>query len=122
MADIVRVAAALSNEKRYEMLKMIFRGALVSCCDRLEFGEQGVCVADMVGAVGMSQSTISHHLSVLEEAGLVRRETRGLWTCYFPNPAAIEEFAALVRQDLGMGGIAGGEQGTACSCQGDKET
>ncbi|MGE5529866.1 MAG: ArsR/SmtB family transcription factor [Patescibacteria group bacterium] len=98
--DVVRIGAALANEKRYGILRAIFRGSLQTCCDRFEVWENGVCVADVVGAFKLSQSTVSHHLSILEEAGLVRRETRGLWTCYFPNGEAIEAFTAALREDL----------------------
>lgn len=97
MVDVVRVSAALSNAKRYEILKTLYRGALVSCCDRFHLGEQGACVSDVVSAFKMSQSTISHHLAVLEEAGLVRSEARGLYTCYFPNTAVIEEYLTTLR-------------------------
>lgn len=100
MIDVIRVSAALSNAKRYEILKTLYRGVLVSCCDRFHFGEQGACVSDVVSAFKMSQSTISHHLAVLEEAGLVRSEARGLYTCYFPNTAVVEEFLAALRAQL----------------------
>lgn len=100
LIDVVRVSAALSNAKRYEILKTLYRGVLVSCCDRFHLGEQGACVSDVVSAFKMSQSTISHHLAVLEEAGLVRSEARGLYTCYFPNTAVIEEYLAALRAQL----------------------
>ncbi len=100
MIDVARACAALGNETRHAILKAIFKGSIKTCCDRFELWESGVCVGDVVGAFGLSQSTISHHLSVLEKAGLIRRETRGLWTCYFPRPAAVEELLAAIRADL----------------------
>ena len=100
MIDVVRICAALGNKKRYAMLEAIFRGSIKTCCDRFELWERGVCVGDVVGAFKLSQSTISHHLSVLESAGLIRRETRGLWTCYFPNETALEEFLSALRRSL----------------------
>lgn len=104
MIDVVRVGAALGNEKRYAILKAIFRSSLKTCCDRFEAWENGACVADVVGAFKLSQSTVSHHLAILEEAGLIRRETRGLWTLYFPNRDAVETLAEALREELLRGG------------------
>lgn len=99
----MRVGAALSNEKRYKILKAIYKGTIVTCCDRLELGERGACVADVVGAFGLSQSTVSHHLAILEQAGLIRHESRGLWTCYFASHDAIDQYVTALREDLSPG-------------------
>jgi ArsR family transcriptional regulator len=40
------------------------------------------CVCDLVEPLGLSQPTVSHHLKLLFEAGLLRREKRGLWVYY----------------------------------------
>ncbi|MEW6226860.1 MAG: metalloregulator ArsR/SmtB family transcription factor [Bacillota bacterium] len=100
MINVVRMCAALGNEKRYVILKAIFKGSIKTCCDRFELWERGVCVGDVVGAFKLSQSTISHHLSVLEKAGLIKRETLGLWTCYFPSQTAVEELLSTIRSNL----------------------
>ncbi len=53
------------------------------------------CAAcDLVEPVGISQPTVSHHLKVLYEAGLVEREKRGRWVYYRPVP---ERLAILSR-------------------------
>ena len=44
--------------------------------------EGEVCVCDFVGPVGKSQPTISHHLKILGEAGLVHGDRRGKWVWY----------------------------------------
>ncbi len=100
MPDLVRMCAALGHETRYAILQAIFRGSIKTCCDRFELWESGVCVGDVVAAFKLSQSTISHHLSVLEKAGLIKRETRGLWTCYFPGERAVEELLSSLRLSL----------------------
>jgi len=41
-----------------------------------------ICVCDFVGPLGRTQGTISHHLKILTEAGLVRGERRGKWVWY----------------------------------------
>jgi ArsR family transcriptional regulator len=44
------------------------------------------CVCDLTQPVGLSQPTVSHHLKVLHEAGLVNREQRGRWVYYRARP------------------------------------
>lgn len=44
--------------------------------------EGAICVCDLVPAVGRSQPTVSHHLRILGEAGLVEGERRGKWVWY----------------------------------------
>lgn len=41
-----------------------------------------ICVCDFVGPLGRTQGTVSHHLKVLSEAGLVRGDRRGKWVWY----------------------------------------
>jgi ArsR family transcriptional regulator, arsenate/arsenite/antimonite-responsive transcriptional repressor len=54
------------------------------------------CVCDLNDAFDLSQPTISHHLKVLHEAGLLDREKRGVWVYYRVRPAALGSLAALV--------------------------
>ena len=49
-----------------------------------------VCVCDIVDAFDLSQPTISHHLKVLREAGLLAMTRAGIWTFYAPDPEARE--------------------------------
>jgi ArsR family transcriptional regulator len=55
-----------------------------------------VCVCELMEPLGLSQPTISHHLKVLYEAGLLDRERRGNWIYYRLVPERIE----LLRQSL----------------------
>jgi ArsR family transcriptional regulator, arsenate/arsenite/antimonite-responsive transcriptional repressor len=48
-----------------------------------------VCVCDFVAALGLSQPTVSHHLRVLREAGLVEASRRGTWAYYRLVPEAV---------------------------------
>jgi ArsR family transcriptional regulator, arsenate/arsenite/antimonite-responsive transcriptional repressor len=52
-----------------------------------------VCVCELVPLFDLSQPTVSHHLKVLREAGLVGSERRGLWAYYYVNPDALEELS-----------------------------
>jgi ArsR family transcriptional regulator len=56
-----------------------------------------LCVCDMVERFSVGQPTISHHLKVLREAGLVRVSRRGLWAYYSADPRGL----ALLRAALG---------------------
>jgi ArsR family transcriptional regulator, arsenate/arsenite/antimonite-responsive transcriptional repressor len=52
-----------------------------------------VCVCELVPLFELSQATVSHHLKVLREAGIVGSERVGLWAYYFVIPDALEELA-----------------------------
>jgi len=53
-------------------------------------GAEEACVCDLTAAFDLSQPTISHHLRVLREVGLVVTEARGTWAYYRLVPEAIE--------------------------------
>ena len=54
------------------------------------------CVCDLNGAFDLSQPTISHHLKVLHEAGLVDRDKRGVWAYYRVRTDALASLGALI--------------------------
>jgi ArsR family transcriptional regulator len=54
------------------------------------------CVCDVEDQFDLSQPTISHHLKILREAGLVVAEQRGLWVYYHLRPAALESLRLLL--------------------------
>jgi ArsR family transcriptional regulator len=53
-----------------------------------------VCVCELVPLFDLSQPTVSHHLKVLRDAGIVASERRGLWAYYYVIPGALEEVSA----------------------------
>ena len=55
-----------------------------------------VCVADLVRELGLSQPTVSHHLRVLYDAGLLRRERRGKWVWYTVSGERLDEIRKLL--------------------------
>lgn len=55
-----------------------------------------VCVCDLTGQFEVSAPTISHHLRVLREAGLVDCERRGTWVYYWPLPERLAWTSALL--------------------------
>jgi len=54
------------------------------------------CVCELVDVLELAQPTVSHHLRVLREAGLIEQERRGTWMYYRLVPAAIEELRATL--------------------------
>lgn len=55
-----------------------------------------ICVCDLTGAFDLKAPTISHHLKVLREAGLVDCERRGTWVYYWAIPATAEALARVL--------------------------
>jgi ArsR family transcriptional regulator len=53
-------------------------------------------VSDLTAALNLSQPTVSHHLRILTEAGLLERDKRGVWAYYRLVPAAIAQIADLL--------------------------
>ena len=68
---------------------------LLSAIRATEGGE--ACVCDLTPLVGLAQPTVSHHLKVLVEAGLLEREKRGTWVWFRIVPARLEDVAAIFR-------------------------
>jgi len=66
----------------------------VAIVNRLASGEK-CCVCDLTGVFDLSQPTISHHLRVLREAGLVDAERRGTFAYYWLVPDAIERLRGV---------------------------
>ena len=67
---------------------------LMSLVSSREGGE--ACVCDLNDAFDLSQPTISHHMKVLHEAGLVDREKRGVWVYYKARPQALAAIGTLI--------------------------
>lgn len=67
---------------------------LMSMVASHEGGE--ACVCDLTDAFDLSQPTISHHLKVLHEAGLLDRSKRGVWVYYRARSEALVDLGALI--------------------------
>lgn len=83
--ELARGFAALSDPARLRVLSILASASA---------GE--VCVCDFVEPLGKSQPTVSHHLRILSEAGLVRSERRGKWVWYRLVPERVEELRAAL--------------------------
>jgi ArsR family transcriptional regulator, arsenate/arsenite/antimonite-responsive transcriptional repressor len=67
----------------------------VAIVNRLAAGGE-VCVCDLVASFDLSQPTISHHLRLLRDAGLVSSERRGTWAYYRLVPEALDGLRAAL--------------------------
>ena len=56
---------------------------------------QEACVCNLTAPVGLSQPTVSHHLKLLSEAGILDREQRGRWVYYSIRPGALDRVASV---------------------------
>lgn len=75
---LARSFAALADPVRLRLLSMVASAS----------GE--VCACDLVEPSGRSQPTVSHHMKILVDAGLVERERRGSWVWYRPVPTRLD--------------------------------
>ncbi len=89
-AGLAQVFKALADPVRLRLLSLI--GAH-------QGGE--VCVCELTEAFDLTQPTISHHLKVLREAGILDCERRGTWVYYWLVPSALERMAALLAAPAG---------------------
>lgn len=79
------VFKALADPNRLRLLSMVRAEAA---------GES--CVCDLTGPLDLGQPTVSHHLKILVDAGLLHREKRGTWAYYSLVPGALEQTAGLL--------------------------
>ncbi|MEE1813902.1 metalloregulator ArsR/SmtB family transcription factor [Streptomyces sp. SP18ES09] len=82
---LAKVFKALGDPVRLRLLSMIASR---------EGGE--ICVCDLTPAFELSQPTISHHLKLLKQAGLIDSERRGTWVYYRLLPEATDRLAAVL--------------------------
>lgn len=83
---IAGLAKALGHPVRVQIVELLSRHG----------GE--LCVCEIEQLFSLTQPTISHHLKVLRQAGIVDAEQRGLWAFYFLRPAGLGTLIALLEQ------------------------
>jgi len=82
---VAELAKALSDPIRIQLVDVLRKHA----------GK--VCVCELVPLFDVSQATVSHHLKVLREAGLVESDKGGLWVYYYVLPGELDELAGWLR-------------------------
>jgi len=79
--EIALIGKALSNPIRVQILRFL--------------GDQGSYCGDLTERFGLAQSTVSHHIRILKEAGLIQGEEQGTSTCYRVVPERCEHICRL---------------------------
>jgi ArsR family transcriptional regulator len=88
--------SARSAQALADRFKALSDPARVSIVNRIA-GEGEVCTCQLMGPLGLSQPTVSHHLRVLKEAGLIEvARRRGTWTFYRLVPEAMGQLAFAI--------------------------
>lgn len=90
--ELAALLKAVADPARLQLLTLI-RGS--------EGGS--ACACDLTPSVGLSQPTVSHHLKVLTEAGLLTRERRGSWAWFTVVPERLAQLSRVFGQDSGRG-------------------
>lgn len=80
--DLARTFKALGDPTRVQLLSIVAAA-----------GGGEACVCDLTAPVGLSQPTVSHHLKILVDAGMLTREQRGRWSYYSLVPGALDGLA-----------------------------
>jgi ArsR family transcriptional regulator len=101
MEDLLKIFKALSNKNRLEIFNLIREKAYRCRIDDKCKVNSASCVTEIAEKIKLAQSTVSHHLKELYNAGLIRMEKQGLWVYCSINEKAlksIEEFIKTSRR------------------------
>jgi ArsR family transcriptional regulator len=83
--ELAALAWGLAHPARVQLLRLLLA--------------RGGCVCgELVGAMDLAQSTVSQHLKILREAGLIRGEVDGPRVCYCANPAKLADLKRLIAE------------------------
>jgi ArsR family transcriptional regulator, arsenate/arsenite/antimonite-responsive transcriptional repressor len=83
--DLARSLKALADPARLRLVSMV-----------AAHEDAEACVCDLTEPLGLSQPTVSHHLKVLVDAGMLTRSKRGTWAYYRLVPGALDSIARLL--------------------------
>ena len=94
-AELADRLQAISDPTRLDILEALKQRG---CCSIGK--EVGMCACDIEAKVKLSQPTISHHMAILREAGLVFADKQGQWMWYRRNEKALRELLDELKRDL----------------------
>jgi ArsR family transcriptional regulator len=86
MKDFIKVMKALSDPNRIKIIKLL--------------QQKTMCVCELQGALKIAQPSVSKHLKLLEEAGLVDYKKEGLWVNYYLADGKASPYAASLLGNL----------------------
>lgn len=88
LKNLIKIAKALADENRFQILQLILEKGEISC-------------SEIVKVFSLSQPTISHHLKVLTESGLVDFRKEGQWSYFFVNQDRLRWYLEQLGNRLG---------------------
>ncbi len=92
---IAILGKALSDPKRVALLQYLIAPDPTVCCGPPRASNDGVCNCELQQVLGIPQATISYHVKVLREAGLISELARGKWTQITIEPRVASVLSAL---------------------------
>ena len=88
---------ALADPMRRRMLELLKRRGCCSC-DEVGISDPGLCLCDLESELDLSQPTITHHIQVLREAGLVQTQKIGRWLYCRRDEAALDRLGEWLQK------------------------
>ncbi len=86
MKPFLRVMKALSDPNRVRVLKLL--------------EDKSLCVCEITDVLNLAQPTVSSHMKILEDAGLVKKERQGTWMIYSQSDGNESEYAGVMLATL----------------------
>lgn len=98
--DIDLIFKALANPTRRQILEWLKKPEQFLSSDEYGDFRRGVCAGHIERLGNVSQSTMSNHLSVLQQAGLIQVEKYGQWSYFSRNEALIQQYIEHLQRSL----------------------
>lgn len=96
--NIIPILKALSNEKRLKILQWLKEPSKHFSSPICDVEKEGVCVGLIEQKIGLSQSTVSQYLTLLQQAGLITTERKGQWTFCKRNEKTIQDLINVLNK------------------------
>ncbi|MCE7039109.1 helix-turn-helix transcriptional regulator [Dyadobacter sp. CY312] len=100
MVDQLEIFKALSNKSRLDILNWLKEPQSSFPGQEVYGFEHGVCVGQIQQKAGLTQSTVSEYLSILQRAGLVKSTRVGQWTYYQRNEETFQVLSRLIQSEI----------------------
>lgn len=99
--DQLEVFKALSNKTRLQILQWLKEPEkYFPEQEHADFENVGVCVGQIQQKAGLTQSTVSEYLSMLQKSGLLESTRQGQWTYYKRNEAAFARLSNIIQSEI----------------------
>jgi DNA-binding transcriptional ArsR family regulator len=99
--DQLEIFKALSNKTRLQILQWLKSPELYFPeQEHADFKEVGVCVGQIQKKAGLTQSTVSEYLSILQKSGLLESTRLGQWTYYKRNEQTFGALSKIIESDI----------------------